>query len=295
MKLTDIYPLLKKTLSDWIDDKAPTFAAALAYYTVFSIAPLLIIAVAVSGLVFGEEAAHGEIRAQLQSLVGSSGAAVIEDMMVNASKPSSSILATIVGVVVLFFGATGAFVELQEFLNHIWNVKPSRLNGIVDFFRVRLLSFSMVLGVAFLLLVSLIISAGLSALGHYFNDFMPGSEIVWQVVDIVVSLAVITMLFAMIYKVLPDVQVQWRDVWLGAFVTAVLFSVGKFAIGYYLGKTSAASSYGAAGSVAIILLWVYYSAQVLFIGAEFTQVFARYKGHHPQRKALAHDAALETV
>jgi membrane protein len=279
--------LLKRTVSEWSDDKASTQAASLAYFTIFSIAPVLIIAVAVAGLVFGEEAARGEIQTQIQGLVGEAGAKVIESMMVSASKPSASLLASIVGLLALIFGATGVFAQLQDSLNIIWKVKPPKLNGVVSFLRVRFLSFSMVLGIGFLLLVSLVLSAGLAAAGAYLGSRLPGWEVVWQALNLVISFGVITVLFAMIYKILPDVKVAWRDVWLGAAVTALLFALGKLGIGLYLGKGSVASSYGAAGSLAILLLWVYYSAMILFLGAEFTQVYAR--THGSLRGLAAHE------
>jgi membrane protein len=273
-----ILALLKQTVSEWSEDKASTQAASLAYFTVFSIAPILIIAIAVAGLIFGKAAASGEIQTQIQGLVGTSGAKVIEDMVTSASKPSSGILATALGIVALAFGATGVFAQLQDSLNIIWKVKPKKTNGVLSFLRTRFLSLAMVLGVGFLLLVSLVLSAALSAVGSYLSHLVPGWEIVWQTANVLISFAVVTVLFAMIYKVLPDTRVAWGDVWLGAAVTALLFSIGKLGIGLYLGKSSVASSYGAAGSLAIVLTWVYYSSMILFLGAEFTQVYARSHG-----------------
>jgi membrane protein len=270
---SELWKLLKQTVNEWIDDDISTHAAALAYFTVFAIAPTLIIAVAVAGLAFGPEAARGEIQGQLQGVVGDAGAEVIEEMMASASKPAEGILATILSVFVLIFGATGVFAALQNALNAIWDIKPRVTNGILAFLKNRFLSFTMVVGVGFLLLVSLVMSAAVAALGKWL-----GESFVWQIVNFVVSYGVITVLFAMIYKVLPDVKVEWRDVWMGAAVTAALFNVGKFGIGLYLGRSVVASSYGAAGSLAVLLLWVYYSALVLFLGAEFTQVYARRHG-----------------
>jgi len=268
----DLWLVVKRTVSEWIDDDVPTHAASLAYYTIFSIAPTLIIAVALAGLIFGDEAARGEIHNQIEGLVGESGAKVIEEMMVSASKTSSGTIASIIGIVILIFGATGVFAALQTALNHIWGVKPKPTNGVIAFLRTRLLSFGMVLGVGFLLLTSLVFSAGISAVGNLFHA--GAFEQVWQTTNFLVSFGVVTVLFAMIYKLLPDIRIAWRDVWLGAAVTAVLFNIGKFLIGLYIGKSSLASSYGAAGSFAVLLVWVYYSAMVLFIGAEFTQVYA---------------------
>jgi membrane protein len=238
----------------------------------------LIIAVAVAGFAFGDEAARGEIKNQIDGLVGKSGAGVIEAMMTSASKPGEGVVASVFGVIALLFGATGVFAQLQDSLNIIWKAKPRKTNGVISFLRTRFLSFAMVLGIGFLLLVSVVLSAGLAALGKLFGDRLPGWEGVWQFVNLSISFGVITVLFAMIYKILPDVKIAWKDVWLGAAVTSLLFTLGKYGIGLYLGKSSAASSYGAAGSLAIVLLWVYYSSMLLFLGAEFAQVYARSYG-----------------
>lgn len=267
-----LWKIVKQTTAEWVHDDIATHAAALAFFTMFAIAPTLIIAIAVAGLAFGPEAARGEIQIELQSMVGEAGAKVIEDMMISASKPSEGLLATLLSAFALLFGATGVFAALQNALDRIWDVKQTG-NGILNFLRNRFLSFSMVVGVGFLLLVSLVLTAGIAALGKWF-----GGAVVWQWANFLVSYAVITLLFAMVYKVLPSVKVEWRDVWVGAAVTAALFNLGKICIGLYLGKSAAASSYGAAGSLAVLLLWVYYSALVLFFGAEFTQVYARSRG-----------------
>jgi membrane protein len=277
--------LFKKAFSEWNEDKAPTFAASLSYYTMFSIAPVLVIAVSVAGMVFGEEAARGQIQTQLQDLVGTSGAEVIGQMMISARKPSSGILATVLGVIALIFGATGVFVQLQEALNHIWHVQPKPRSGVLNFLRSRFLSFAMVLVIGFLLLVSLVVSAALSGIGAYLDHLIPGWTLVWQGMNLLISFAVITVLFAMMYKILPDTHVAWKDVWLGAAVTSLLFSLGKLGIGLYLGRSTVSSSYGAAGSLAVVLIWVYYSAQILFLGAEFTQVYARNHGSRAQPPA----------
>ncbi|ATB40749.1 ribonuclease BN [Cystobacter fuscus] len=276
----NIFKLGRQAVSEWSEDNAPMFAASLSYYTLFSIAPLLVIAVSVAGMVFGEEAARGQIQAQLEDLVGRGSAEVIGQMMISARKPEAGILATAIGLVALIFGATGVFVQLQDALNHIWNVKPKPRNGVIAFLRSRFLSFAMVLVIGFLLLVSLVVSAVLAALGAWFSNLLPGWTVMWQGVNLLISFGVITVLFAMMYKLLPDTHVSWRDVWLGAAVTSLLFSLGKFLIGLYLGRSAVASSYGAAGSLAVVLLWVYYSAQILFLGAEFTQVYARSHGSH---------------
>jgi len=290
MAISELAKLIKRTVSEWSDDKAPTHAAALAYYSLFSIAPLLIIAVAVGGFVFGGDAVRGDVHRELQGLLGSNGAKLIEDMMVNANKPQQGIPATALGVTVLFLGASGVFYQLQETMNVIWKVKAKPSNGVIDYLRRYFLSFAMVLGIGFLLLVSLLINAAIAAIGSYLQGLVPGSEALWHLLNMGVSFAVVTVLFASIYKILPDTRVEWRDVWLGAAVTSLLFSLGKLAIALYLGKTSVSSSYGAAGSVAIVLIWVYYSAQILFFGAEFTQVFARYRREAKPREARAEPA-----
>ncbi len=275
MKLKDIFPLLKETFQEWQEDKSSRLAAALAYYTVFSLAPLLVIAIAIAGAIFGEEAARGEIVGQIQGLVGNQGAEVIEAAINNANKPDTSSIASLISVVVLFFGASGVFAQLQDALNTIWEVQAKPGRGVKYFIKKRLLSFSAVFGIGFLLLVSLLVSAVLSALSHYLSNILPGGDFIWQIFNFIISFAVITSLFAVIYKYLPDVKIKWGDVWTGAIITSLLFTIGKFALGLYLGRGSFGSTYGAAGSLIVLLAWVYYSAQILFFGAEFTQVYAR--------------------
>ncbi|HUM11496.1 MAG TPA: YihY/virulence factor BrkB family protein [Myxococcaceae bacterium] len=284
--LGEVTTLVKETVTRWTEDKASTLAAALAYYALFSLAPLVLIAVAVAGLVFGRQAAEGQLYTQLAGLIGDSGGKAVQELVANLHRQQGGgVVATAVGLATLFFGASGVFAQLQESMNTIWKASPPTTNGIVDFFRVRLLSFSMVLGVGFLLLVSLVLSAVLAAVGDYLGTFLPGGAAVGQALNATVSLVVITALFAMIYRMLPDTYVAWRDVWLGALVTSLLFTIGKSAIGFYLGKASVASSYGAAGSVVILLLWVYYSAMILYLGAEFTQVYSM---RHGSRRAATH-------
>jgi membrane protein len=274
--------LVKATFSDWIDDKASRLAAALAYYTAFSLAPLLVITIGVAGLVFGDDAAQGKIVGELQGVMGPDGARFVESLIAAARKPSSGIAATVIGVLILAFGASGVFGELQDALNTIWGVKPKEGRGFRGILRDRLLSFTMVLGTGFLLLVSLALSAALSAIGGGVAGLLPVPEAALQAVNFIIAMGFITLLFALIFKVVPDVKIAWRDVWIGAVITALLFSLGKFAIGLYLGKSSIASSFGAAASLAVMLIWVYYSAQILFIGAEFTQVYASRYGSHIQ-------------
>jgi membrane protein len=277
-----LWTVLKKALAGWWNDNVPRMGAALAYYTLFSLAPILIVAIAVAGLAFGPEAVRGEIVGQIEGLVGRDGAQAVQAMLEGAGKPSSSILATIIGVITFFLGATGAFLELQTALDAIWRVKPKvRGSFIRDLVLQRLISFGLVVGVGFLLLTSLLVSAGLAALDKYMGHAYPGVAVLLQAVNVVVSLGVITLLFAMIYKVLPDVKLAWSDVWVGALVTAGLFTIGKFLIGLYLGTSSLASTYGAAGSVLVVLVWVYYSSQLILLGAEFTRAYVEQFGPRP--------------
>jgi membrane protein len=287
------FDLLKATFAEWREDRAERLAAALAYYTMFSIAPLLLIAIAVAGLVFGEEAARGQVVGQLRGLVGQEGGEVIETAISNANRPAAGILATVVGLITLFLGASGVFGQLKDALNTIWEVKPKEGQGFIAVIKDRFLSLTMVLGVGFLLLTSLVISAALAALSDFLGGLLPGLEFFWQVVNFVISFAVVTLLFALIYKILPDVKIAWRDVWLGAAVTALLFTIGKTLLGLYIGNAGVGSAYGAAGSLLVILVWVYYSAQILFFGAEFTQVYAKQSGRRIVPEANAEPVTEE--
>jgi membrane protein len=288
MKARDGWHLLKETIAEWEADKASRLAAALAYYAAFSLAPLLVIAIAIAGLVFGDEAAQGEIVGQLQGLVGQDGARLVEQMIAASRQPAQSITATVMGVAVLIFGATGVFGQLQDALNTIWGVKPRPGRGWRGILRDRFLSFTMVLGTGFLLLISLALSAGFSALGDYLGHLLSIPEAALQAFNVILSLALVTLLFGLIFKVVPDAKVAWRDVWIGALITALLFTIGKFGIGLYLGKSSVASTFGAAASLAVLLIWIYFSTQILFLGAEFTQVYATRFGSHiePARGAV---------
>jgi membrane protein len=289
MNAQTAFELLKQTFSEWQEDKASRLAAALAYYTDFSIVPLLLIAIAIAGFFFGDEAARGQVVDQAQGLFGQEGAATLETAIENANKPTTGLLATIIGIGAMILGATGFFGELKGSLNTIWEVEPKPGGGVWAMIKDRFLSFTMVLGIGFLLLTSLVLSAALSGLSGFFEAAMPGSSLLAQAVNFVVSFGVITLLFAMIYKILPDVIIAWRDVWLGAAITALLFTIGKWAIGIYLGHASLGSTYGAAGSLLVVLAWVYYSAQILFFGAEFTQVYANKYGSRltPEENAVA--------
>jgi membrane protein len=278
--------LARRSATKWMDDNAPSRAAALSYYTVFSLSPVLVIAVAVAGFVFGKQAVSGELHRQLDGLVGVQTAQAVQDMMVSASRPRAGLLASAVGVVILLIGATGAFVELQDALNAIWKVEKEKTSGVVAFVRARLLSFAMVGVIAFLLLASLAVSTALSALGHFAEDLLPGGELVDQAINLILSISVITALFASIYKVLPDKKIAWRDVALGSLVTSVLFTIGKLLIALYLGKSSVASSYGAAASFAVLLIWVYYSAMILLFGAAFTQLYAEDRAATPATRSV---------
>ncbi len=252
--------------------------AALAFYTLFAMAPLFVIVLAIAGVWFGEEAARRELFSQVSGLVGSAGGEAIQALVSAANKPKTGAWAAVIAVATLFVGATGVFVQLQDALNSIWGVRRVPGRGLRNFIKDRLLSFALIVGIGFLLLVSLVVSAGLSALGKFMVGLLPEQGTIWQGINFVVSFGVITLLFAMIFKVLPDVKIAWRDVWIGAILTALLFNLGKFLLGLYLGRSSVTSAYGAAGSLVIVLLWVYYSAQILFFGAKFTQIYSTKHG-----------------
>ena len=275
-----IYELVKQTTSEWIDQDVSRLGAGLAFYTLFAIAPLFVIVLAIAGFWFGAEAARHELFSQVSGLVGSEGGEAIQALVSAAHKPKTGAWATVIAVATLFVGATGVFVQLQDALNSVWGVRRVPGRGLRNFMKDRLLSFALIVGIGFLLLVSLILSAGLSALGKFMAGLLPAQETIWHGINFVVSFGVITLLFAMIFKVLPDVKIAWRDVWIGAVITAFLFNLGKLLLGFYLGRSSVASAYGAAGSLVLVLLWVYYSAQILFFGAKFTQVYSNRYGSH---------------
>jgi membrane protein len=280
--LSNLPNLFKLTYQGWKEDKASRLSAALAYYTIFSLAPLLVIIIAVTGFFWQREVVQSQVMSQIEGLVGAEGRTFVSDLLTSASNPAKGIAATIIGIITLLFGALGVFNELHNALNTIWEVKEEETKGFLQSIKKiifsRLLSFTMILGIGFLLLVSLVISAGLSAVQETIGNAIPVSEILLQLVNLVISIGVITVLFALIFKFLPDAEIAWRDVWLGAFVTAILFSLGKLLIGLYLGNSAVASSFGAAGSLVLLLVWIYYSAQILFFGAEFTQVYANNYG-----------------
>jgi membrane protein len=267
--------------------------AALAYYTIFALAPLLLLVIAVAGLAFGAEAARGEIVAQLRGLIGTEGAIAVQGLLESASEPTKSIWASIIGVATLFIGATSVFAELQSALDRIWRAPAAAQSvGIIGLLRSRLLSFGLIISIGFLLLVSLVVSAGLAALGKWWGPLFGAWATLLQLVNAVVSFVFITVLFALVYRILPRVKVAWSDVWTGAAVTALLFTVGKFAIGFYLGNAGVASGFGAAGSVIVLLVWVYYSAQIFLLGAEFTWVYAHDHGSRAGEPAPAPSPAV---
>jgi membrane protein len=271
MNLRPVWSTLRQTFSAWSGHEAPRLGAALAFYTILSLAPLMILIIAVVALVFGHSAAQDQIVSQVQGMMGPDGAKAIRGMIEHAQKPASGIFASIVGLITLLFGASGVFGELRSALNKIWEVKPETSSGILAMIRERFFSFGMVLAVGFLLLVSLIISAALAAIGKFFGGLLPMPEFVLSGINFVVSLLAIAVLFALIFKYVPETKIAWKDVWVGALATALLFTIGKFLIGFYLGKAGVGSAYGAAGSLIVVIIWVYYSSLIFFFGAEFTR------------------------
>ena len=278
MNLRKIGRLLQETFNEWQKDKASRIAAALAYYTVFSISPLLVIAIAIAGKFFGQEAAQAEITQQLTALVGEDGVKPILLALNNISQPKIRGIASLISIGVLFLGASGMFAQLQDALNTVWNVKPHPGQGIMPFIRKRISSFLMVLVIGFLVVLSLILSTVVSAMSKYQLDFLPGSTLLWEHLDFILSLGLMTFVFGLMFKYVPDVRIAWKDVLVGSIITALLFLFGKFLLGLYLSKGSLGSAYGAAGSLIVFLAWVYYSAQIILLGAEFTQVYTRMYG-----------------
>jgi membrane protein len=276
MRPKQAFSLIKQAASAWSDDRAPSMGAALSYYALFSIAPLLVITIAIAGLVFGPEAVRGSVFAQLADLMGDDGARAIQEMLAHANRPATGALTTAASAVVLLVGASTVFGELQASLDAIWRAPvDASEKSWLKLIRQRLLSFGMVLAFGFLITVSLLLSAAVSALGKWWAPMLGGYEILAHGLDFAVSFASLTVAFAMIYKFIPRVPVRWHDVWIGAAVTALLFTIGKFAIGLYLGKSSVGSAFGAFGSLVVVMVWVYYSAQIFLLGAEFTRVYAR--------------------
>lgn len=273
------WSLLKQTAQSWLDDYAPSMGAALAYYTLFSLAPLLLIVISVAGLIFGEDAARGEIAHQLSAMMGDTGAKAVQDLLTSVDRPVEGSLATLLGLLMLFVGATTVFGELQNALDRIWRVPVSASSpGWLTLVRARLLSFGMILAIGFLLMVSLVVSAALGVMSNWLQPMFGAWVTVAAMVNAIGSFLLVSTLFALIYKVMPRAQVQWQDVWTGALFTATLFTFGKFLIGLYIGRSGVISGFGAAGSLVVVLLWVYYSAQIFLMGAEFTWVYANAYG-----------------
>ena len=280
--LGSAWTIAKETVTDYFEDNALSRGASIAYFTVFSIAPILVICIAIAGLVFGQDASQGAMVGQLRGLMGDQGAQAVQAMIASAGDKSSGIWATVIGVATLLITATGVFAEMQSSLNAIWKAEPP--TGLTGMLKARAAGLGLVAALGFLLLVSLVASAGLAALGGYLNSFVPGMKTILQVANFVVSFLMVATLFAVIYKILPDRQLKWKDVIVGAVMTSLLFTVGKTLIGLYIGSSSVASSYGAAGALVIVLLWVYYSSQIFLLGAEFTKVWA---SHHGSAEAFA--------
>ena len=292
MSRAGVWPLIKMSVASWRQDRASSMGGALAYYTLFSIAPVLIIVIAVAGFVFGAEAARGEIVTQLRGLLGDDGAAAVQGLLESASEPAEGLFATVSSIALLLIGATTVFAELQSDLDRIWRAEPTKSRGgLWALLRARLLSFGMILALAFLLLISLVLSAALAALGRWWGGWFEGLAILLEILNFAASFAITTALFALIYKFLPRVEIAWHDVWIGAAVTALLFAVGKLLIGLYIGRSGVASGFGAAGSFVVLLVWVYYSTQIFLLGAEFTWVYAHEHGSRQgQQRPGAADA-----
>ncbi len=298
MQRKSIWQFLKTTINEWVEAEPFQLAAALSYYTLFSLAPLLLIAIGVVGFVFGREAAQNQIVETLQGMIGQDSAKTVQEMIqASNEKPKAGILSTIIGFVALLFGAGGVVGQLQTSLNRIWEVKPKPGQGIWGFLRQRFFSFAMVLAIGFLLLVSLVVTAVLSSFTGMLSSFLGDATFVAHAIDIVVSFGFVTLLFALIYKYVPDVEIQWRDVWVGAALTSILFTLGKYLIGLYIGTSGVSSTFGAAGSLITILIWVYYSSLIFFLGAEFTRVYATEYGSGvaPAENAQRMDAAPQSA
>jgi membrane protein len=279
-----IKALLLETAAKWNAINAPRLGAALSFYSMLSVAPLLVISIAIAGMVFGETAARGQIVWQIESLVGHEGGQAIQSMIEHAHHPGAGLVASIVGILTLLFGASGVFLELRDSLNLIWDVHRTARSGWKAMLHERFTAFAMVVGIGFLLMVSLLANAAIAAAGTFFGAFLPVPEAVLQLINALISFGGITLAFALLYKIVPDARIEWHDVWIGAAVTAALFTIGKFLIGLYIGRAALSSAYGAAGSLVVFLVWVYYSAQVFFLGAEFTRCFAEQYGSRAQAR-----------
>jgi membrane protein len=272
-KFKFIYDNIYSVVTVWMDANASAMGAAVAFYTIFAIAPLFILVLALAGLMFGREAAQHELFGEIQNLIGKNGAKSVQSILAAADQPRANLIATIIGFITLFIGASSVFMQLQQALNAIWNVRI-KAGGFRSFLKYRVVSFVALLGIGFLLLVSLIISAALDAIDKWIGGIVPAHIFIWHLIDFMASMGIITLLFAMIFKMLPDVRIAWHDVWIGSLITALLFTIGKFLLGAYLGRSSLSSAYGAVGSFVVVLLWVYYSAQILLLGAAFVRFYA---------------------
>lgn len=275
MNLKSIWKLLKQTVQEWQQDKVPILAAALAYYMVFSVAPIVIIVIAVVGFIVGETVARQEVIEQMEALIGSDATESVRVVIQNQFKPSSSIIATLIATVTVIFGATTVVVQLKQALNMIWGVEPKPGQGVKGFVKTRILSVLMVMGIGLVLLLSLVLSAVLAGVDRLLEQYLSVPSLIWAMADNLISVILMTLLFGQIYRVLPDVEIAWKDVAVGSAITAILFTLGKAGISIYLGNSSVGSAYGAAGSLVIFLMWVFYSAQIFLLGAEFTKVWAR--------------------
>jgi membrane protein len=274
MLFKQLLALLRKTYSRWLERQAPRLGASVAFYSILSFAPLLVLITALIALVFGHENAQASLINEARQWIGDRGAETVQTLLKNAQQPSSGILASVLAFITLLFGASGVFIELQDALNLMWDVSEQNASGLIGLIKQRLFSFGMILSIGFLLLIFLIISAGLAFLGHHFGNFVPIPPVILQVINFVISFAAISGLFALMFKYVPAARISWKDVSVGAVGTALLFSIGKLLLGLYLGKTSLGSTYGAAGSLVAVVVWIYYSAQIFFFGAEFTRVYS---------------------
>jgi membrane protein len=282
----EVAVLARRALVGWSDDNASSMGAAIAYYTMLSLAPLLLIVITIAGLIFGEDAARGALFGQLATLVGDNGAQAIQAILTSSKNLSGGIVSIVIGLVTLLIGATTVFAELQTDLDRIWKAPVPKSKGVVRFLRTRLLSFGVIIGVGFLLIVSLIASAAIAAVGTIWNHWLQGTATLLQTLNFVVGFGVITTLFALIYKTLPSVRIAWGDVWVGGAATSLMFSIGKFLIGLYLGTAAISSSFGAAGTLVVVIVWVYYSAQIFLLGAEFTYQYAIQHGSLSESTAV---------
>ncbi|HST03752.1 MAG TPA: YihY/virulence factor BrkB family protein [Chloroflexia bacterium] len=276
MKVGDIFGLIKQTFQEWGEDKASRLGASLAYYTIFSIGPLLLITIAIASFVFAN--AQDQIVGTISGVVGNAGGEVITQTIDNANKGGANIIATTIGLITLLLGASGVFGQLKDALNTIWEVEPKPGQGILATIKARFFSFTMVLGTGFLLLVSLVVNAAVASLGTYLNNILPGGQLVGQILSVVLTFVIITVMFALLFKFLPDVKIAWSDVWIGAAITSVLFGLGQLALSFYLSLSNVGSAFGATGSLVVVLVWIYYSAQIMLLGAEFTQVYTNKYG-----------------